>query len=334
MAVVRRDVLASADAQTFLDGVLDLSQRETGVTPAQLNQTEIVLRAPRARVLGPQAELETPLSWWDLLAWWHFAAMSWPAEVGNRAHRGSIFLPWHRQYLRRLEEAIQIVTGKDGFALPYWDWALDGTLNGNAPLSSPIWSIFGDPRGPVRSGRVGQLRVRLLNSSRDGLLYAGPPRPIWRDAGRGAPGLPTQDDETWTLADGLYDGPPWNEGADSFRNKLEGFQDPREAAPRPGPWMHNRVHVWVGGEMAPGTSPNDPLFWLNHCNVDRVWEGWMARRGRTYLPPSNQGPAGQRANDPLFSIVWPSLRADEVLDPTESGLDWYRYDALPTPVPG
>jgi len=329
MAVVRRDVLASPDAQTFLDGVLELSRRGTGVTPTQLNGTEIVQRAPGARVFGPAGELDKPLSWWDLLAWWHFAAMSWPAGVGNRAHRGSIFLPWHRQYLRRLEEAIQTVSGKAGFALPYWNWAQDGTPSNATLLGSPLWSVLGNPRGVVNTGPVGQLRVRLLNSSADGRLYVGPPRPIWRDAGRGADGLPARADETWTLADGLYDGTPWNEGADSFRNKLEGFQDPREGARRPAPWMHNRIHMWVGGEMAPGTSPNDPLFWLNHCNVDRIWEGWMTRRGRTYLPPANQGPAGQRANDPLFSIVWPSLKASEVLDATESGLDWYRYDALP-----
>ena len=23
--------------------------------------------------------------------------------------------------------------------------------------------------------------------------------------------------------------------------------------------------------------PNDPVFYLNHCNVDRIWEGWMQK---------------------------------------------------------
>lgn len=329
MAVLRRDVLTAADAQTFLDGVLDLSQRDTGVTPAQLNQTGIVQQAPGARIFGAAEDLEQSLSWWDLFAWWHLAAMNWPAGVGNRAHRGSIFLPWHRFYLRRLEEAIQIVTGDDEFGLPYWDWAQDGSPSTGALLASPLWSLVGEARGVVASGKVGQLRVRLFDDALSGRLYAGPPRPIWRDAGRAATGLPAAGDETWTLADGLYDGPPWNEAADSFRNKLEGFQDPLEGELREPPWMHNRVHVWVGGEMAPGTSPNDPVFWLSHCNVDRIWEGWMSRRGRVYAPAAGQGPAGQRADDPLFSIVWPSMRASEVLDPTESGLDWYRYDAVP-----
>jgi tyrosinase len=72
------------------------------------------------------------------------------------------------------------------------------------------------------------------------------------------------------------------------------------------------------------------VFWLNHCNVDRLWEAWMTRRGRTYVPGPGQGPPGHRANDPLFSIVWDSMTPSQVLDPTESGLDWYRYDALPT----
>jgi tyrosinase len=330
MAVVRRNVLTSPHAQTFLDGVVTLSRRLTTVTPAQLNQSQVLGRAPGARVFGPAAELDRPLSWWDLFAWWHIAAMSWPAGVGNRAHRGSIFLPWHRLYLRRLEEAIQTVSRDEDFALPYWDWSEDGALGGAAQLTSPVWSLLGSSRGTVTQGTVGQLRVRLLQSSADGRLYVGAPRRIWRDAGRGAAGLPDRTDQTWTLADGLYDGSPWSEGADSFRNKLEGFQDPREDAPRPGPWMHNRVHVWIGGEMAPGTSPNDPVFWLNHCNVDRVWEGWMRRRGRTYLPAAGQGSPGQRADDPLFSIVWPSMRAAEVLDPTEAGLDWYRYDLVPS----
>ena len=31
--------------------------------------------------------------------------------------------------------------------------------------------------------------------------------------------------------------------------------------------------------MAPATSPNDPVFYLNHCNVDRIWEAWLVNQG-------------------------------------------------------
>jgi tyrosinase len=38
---------------------------------------------------------------------------------------------------------------------------------------------------------------------------------------------------------------------------------------------HNRVHVWVGGIMARGESPIDPIFFLHHANIDRLWAQWQ-----------------------------------------------------------
>ena len=29
--------------------------------------------------------------------------------------------------------------------------------------------------------------------------------------------------------------------------------------------------------MVTGGSPYDPIFWLHHCNVDRLWSEWMRR---------------------------------------------------------
>jgi len=84
------------------------------------------------------------------------------------------------------------------------------------------------------------------------------------------------------------------------------------------------VHVWVGGDMGPGSSPNDPVFFLNHCNVDRVWEAWMANNGRIYAPQPGQGPAGHRVDEPMVAILGAPLRPQDVLDPTT----WYDYDTL------
>lgn len=42
-----------------------------------------------------------------------------------------------------------------------------------------------------------------------------------------------------------------------------------------GPY-HNMVHVAVGGDMGMVSSAaKDPVFWLHHCNVDRLWSLWM-----------------------------------------------------------
>ena len=331
MAVVRRNVLTSPDTPNYVAGVLELSRRPTSITPAQLNASSIVQQAPGARILGTAAELNRPLSWWDLFTWWHVAAMSTPTPAGgNRAHGGPVFAPWHRLYLRRLEQAIQSVMGDPGFALPYWDWAEDGQLAPAEQLTAPIWARVGPPQGNITSGPFGQLRVRLVTNPLDGKIYVVPARPIRRNAGQDSDvrGLPNRADQSRALADDTYDQADWNLGVDSFRNKLEGWRD----APGPGrqpPRMHNRVHVFVGGSMGPGSSPNDPLFFLNHCNVDRQWEAWLTKHERAYVPAAGKGPPGHRANDPLFSIVWPSMRPTDVLDPAAPPLDWYRYDALP-----
>jgi tyrosinase len=43
---------------------------------------------------------------------------------------------------------------------------------------------------------------------------------------------------------------------------------------------HGAVHIAVGGQMATERSPADPLFWLHHANVDRIWARWQERHPR------------------------------------------------------
>jgi tyrosinase len=41
---------------------------------------------------------------------------------------------------------------------------------------------------------------------------------------------------------------------------------------------HGAVHVAVGGYMLnPDTAALDPIFWLHHANIDRLWEGWLEK---------------------------------------------------------
>jgi tyrosinase len=57
----------------------------------------------------------------------------------------------------------------------------------------------------------------------------------------------------------------------AFQSRLEG--------------LHGGVHIGVGGQMATARSPADPLFWLHHANIDRLWASWQQRH------------AGQRAKN-------------------------------------
>lgn len=40
--------------------------------------------------------------------------------------------------------------------------------------------------------------------------------------------------------------------------------------------VHGGVHVWVGGSMGSvPTAPADPIFWMHHANLDRLWWQWQ-----------------------------------------------------------
>jgi hypothetical protein len=45
---------------------------------------------------------------------------------------------------------------------------------------------------------------------------------------------------------------------------------------------HNDVHNWCGGTLrSPPTASQDPIFWLLHANVDRIWDLWQLNHGGT-----------------------------------------------------
>jgi tyrosinase len=46
---------------------------------------------------------------------------------------------------------------------------------------------------------------------------------------------------------------------------------------------HGALHVNVGNDRGMGQVPwaaNDPIFWLHHCNIDRIWASWAKAGGK------------------------------------------------------
>lgn len=177
------------------------------------------------------------------------------AQTVDGAHNGPAFLPWHREYLRRFELALQSVDPR--VTLPYWNWGL-GDL-------SETYALFEDDRmGPMGSAgmEVASGYLALAPNAfnplgwpiRDGLQSAGPA--LRRNAmlNTGA-GWPTAVSVNNVLAEGTY----------------VGFRPALEQAPH-----HNTIHGRIGGDMVTRTSPNDPLFFLHHCQCDRLWAKWQA----------------------------------------------------------
>lgn len=63
------------------------------------------------------------------------------------------------------------------------------------------------------------------------------------------------------------------------RGKPDAFEPVIE--PRP----HNNVHNLIGGAMSSiRISPRDPLFWVHHANIDRLWVAWLKAGGGRRQP--------------------------------------------------
>ncbi|MFF1510915.1 tyrosinase family protein [Streptomyces sp. NPDC058326] len=207
---------------------------------------------------------------YDTFVTTHNAFIMGDTDTGDRVgHRSPSFLPWHRRFLIEFEEALRSVDPT--VTLPYWDWTVDRTSR------SSLWApdfLGGTGRardGQVTDGPFARSANRWAITVRvDGRDY------LRRDLGAGGRQLPTRAEVDSVLAMETYDTAPWNSSSDGFRNHLEGWR---------GVNLHNRVHVWVGGQMGTGVSPNDPVFWLHHAFVDKLWADWQARHpGSTYLP--------------------------------------------------
>jgi tyrosinase len=51
---------------------------------------------------------------------------------------------------------------------------------------------------------------------------------------------------------------------------------------------HDQVHVNIGGWMGdPNTAARDPIFWLHHANIDRLWQRWLNSVDRSANPTQN-----------------------------------------------
>lgn len=241
-------------------------------------------------------------------------------------HQAAAFGPWHRVLLQQFELELQKID--PSVDIPYWDWTKADV--------GPLWSndfLGGDgdahAKAKVTTGRFafdrGEWPIRVKDDAHD-------PDFLRRRLGKSGDDLPGDPDVDDAKGFGVYDLDPWE---DSLR-------DPSAV----GQWaafrialennLHNTVHRWVGGNMGDMSSPNDPVFWLHHCNIDRLWGEWQRGSGHDYLPQTG-GPTGHNLNDAMIfhdpgaPAPWPGTQTPaSVLDYHALGI---KYDTDPAVAP-
>lgn len=214
----------------------------------------------------------------------------------NGIHWGPAFLPWHRDFLRKLEIAIQRI--HRDLTLPYWDW----TRSDSRDLNSGPWkTIFGGRSNT--GGKFASWSYFRNSSPGDSVL------PV---LSTGTPNAVSVVEELTATT------------FQSFRRLETG--------------SHFPGHTWTGGTMASRESPRDPLFYLHHCNLDRLWSIWQLNNSSADQYTLDPNPGGlsvpQAAvplNDPMIGGATPaSMLNHESLGyryPQDLALEQARADA-------
>jgi len=265
----------------------------------------------------------TQFSFYDYFPHWHLRAMNYwtPANQRSRnaAHGGPSFGPWHRLMLLVFESLSRQVLGDAGFQVPYWDWAADAAN----PAASEIWSVIGgdgvaSQNNAVLEGpfRASEFRVNLTDGLTNGsLIPVNPSRALRRNFNRSEVPLVGKAGVQQIIDDfPLYERLPYrNTVLSSFRQELE--------VP-----MHNTVHRFVSGDMETSASPNDPVFFLHHCNIDRIWADWQDQTGGEYVPGNTASNAllMHRLGDQMHNYFGITLPISAMVDYQR----FYEYDTL------
>jgi hypothetical protein len=62
---------------------------------------------------------------------------------------------------------------------------------------------------------------------------------------------------------------------------------------------HALPHLFIGYSMSTMASPDDPIFWLHHCNMDRLWHIWIDCNGYDKIDQKDLGPDQYKGVNPI-----------------------------------
>jgi len=273
-------------------------------------------------------------------------------DLNALIHGTGFFLPWHRLFVQTFEDVLRSKCGYTGVH-PYWDWTQDTADFYHATIFSD--STFdglggwGDPNNDYQISTGGFKDIMVA--------YPGPvPRHIRRHFSilipgplpPGVPPLALNINDTFTSKVTNFVVSSSTGNFSSFQANLQGFD-----GPHPGP------HFILGGDMAgncpfglappicnpgPKWSPNDPMFYLHHATIDKVWYDWQRRDPRNknvfeggstgFLADPNLSPTEYPSGGPPWlnksSVIpgdglWKHVRVKDVMD-TVGGRLCYVYE--------
>jgi tyrosinase len=225
-------------------------------------------------------------------------------------HQSWYFLPWHRAYLICFEQivaaAVVKVGGPQGWALPYWNYS-----------------------NPANNNQARLMPAAFVPAT----LPGGHANPLWvngRNSTTADFNIPDHDVSLHALTYPHFTG--GSVGAHpGFGGPQTGFSHGGQIQGGVEDVPHNQIHDDIGGIMGdPRTAALDPIFWLHHANIDRLWEVWRKTLGNVNpTDPKWLTTQSFQLHDASGNVL--TFTASQVLD-TTTLLHGYQYDDISDPL--
>ncbi|MGR8935830.1 MAG: tyrosinase family protein [Gammaproteobacteria bacterium] len=174
-------------------------------------------------------------------------------------HYNLLFLSWHRIYVYYMERVLRHMSGNPNFTMPYWDYSVAD--NAEARVVPQLYRVFAKDMNPLYVAERNKWTGIYPRGARKNFVYS----PINR-------GLPM--DGAAVSYKRAFEQQEWAQ----FSNQLSS---------QPHDLVHEEVGGWYEGnpnlsdaEQKIGwmgllqTAARDPVFWLHHTNIDRLWDKW------------------------------------------------------------
>jgi tyrosinase len=188
-------------------------------------------------------------------------------------HGSWYFLPWHRGYLIAFEavvrDAVVKLGGPADWALPYWNYF--------KPNQDRLPPAFASADWPDGRGDNPLHVAQRYGPKNDGNVY-----------------VPVSKINLNALGDPDFTGVA-SGGSPGFGGVDTGFSHGGRVHGGIETQPHDWVHGLVGGSdpqsnlpglmSDPDTAGLDPIFWLHHANIDRLWEVWR-KNPATHVDPT------------------------------------------------
>jgi len=219
-------------------------------------------------------------------------------DAANSAHFTGIFFAWHRHFLATVEDLLRTKCNYPGY-LPFWDWTLGDyhDIKHSYLFNTDPNVGFGAFPGPETNYTVTTGAFRNL--------VRGYPLPHHVQRHYTVTPYEVQILPFFTFnkpnfqANTTQTPKEWNKLVTGHTGNYTAFQYAVDGVRAEG--LHNAAHLSLGGDMANiSHSPNDPIFFLLHSQLDRLWAAWQA-----YSPHNKYAIGGGLTQDLLNFDAYP-----------------------------